>query len=102
MGVRIPKIADVETAVRIFYENIEIGNEEIMTLFPGISRATARKLKGIVQEKMLEDEIPVFNALSVNTRVAYPMWGLDINELEGRLIKLRRLKLTREVQNCVV
>ena len=96
MSVRIPQVADIETAVRMYYENIEMGNAEIMELFPTVSRSTAKKLKGLAREKMIEDEMPSFNPLSVNTRVAYIVWGLDIDDLERRLKKLRGLKLIKD------
>lgn len=96
MSVRIPQVADIETAVRIYYERIELGNSEIMELFPTASRSTARKLKDLARIKMTEEGMPSFNPLSVNTRVAYIVWGLDIDDLERRLKKLRGLKLIKE------
>ena len=96
MCVRIPQVADIETAVRLYYEKIEMGNSEIMELFPTASRSTAKKLKGLAREKMIEQDMPSFNPLSVNTRVAYVVWGLDIDDLERRLKKLRGLKLMKE------
>ena len=33
MNVRIPSIASIETAIRIFYEYPELGSEEIQELF---------------------------------------------------------------------
>lgn len=93
MGVRIPQIADVQTAVRIYYEKLELGNADIMELFPTASRSTAKKLKDLARIKMTEEGVPSFNPLSVNTRVAYIVWGLDVDDLERRLKKLRGLKL---------
>ena len=95
-SVRVPQIQDIETAIRLYYERIELSNSDIAALF-GCSRATAIKLKRLGKEQMDADEIPNWNALHVNTRSAFKAWGMDIADLEQRLKRLRQLKL-RDVQ----
>ena len=91
--VRIPQITSLETAIKLYYENIEIGNQEIKMLFGSISSATVCKLKNLAKEKMLENNVPSWNALNVNTKTAYKAWGLDIDDLEFRYNKLKELNL---------
>lgn len=90
VNVRIPQPVSLQTAIRIYYENIEIGNREINELF-GVKGQTILKLKKVAKEKMDEDKIPNWNALKVNTKTAYQAWGLDINDLEKRYNKLKEL-----------
>ena len=97
MGVRTPQIADIETAVRIYYEKIELSSKDIQELFPGAKGAsTITRLKGKARERMAEEGALVYNSRCVNTEVAFRAWGLDIEDLEKRLAKLRRLKLHKE------
>ena len=85
-------IADVETAVRIYYTYPELDNALIMELF-GASRSTATKLKNKVREKMKEADVPNIKRYTVNTDIAYKTWGLNISALEKRLKKMRELGL---------
>jgi hypothetical protein len=93
------KISDIDTALRIYYENVEIGNEEIVELFGPASSATLTKLKKAVRNEMAARDIRVFKAYMVHTKTAYEVWGIDVNDLEtrrGKLIKLGLHALTRE------
>lgn len=40
---------------------------------------------------MAENQTPSWNALRVNTKDAYAAWGLDIEDLERRYRKLKKL-----------
>lgn len=56
ISIRIPRLRDIEGAIRIYYENIEVGTKEIKELFISrndtyISNSTAMKLKKIAKEK---------------------------------------------------
>lgn len=82
------KRPDIETAIRVYYENPEIGNEEIRLLFGEVSRSTAAKYKGMVSEVMAERGVKTFRPYSVNTEIAYEVWGFDIRDLEQRRKKL--------------
>ena len=100
ISIRIPRLRDIEDAIRIYYENIEIGTKEIKELFISrndtyISNSTAMKLKKIAKEKMAEKEIKNWDASRVNTKAAFEAWGLEINDLEKRLLKLQKMVNTR-------
>lgn len=91
--VRIPQIVDIEVAIRLYYEKDRLYNRDIKTLFGNLSSSKIVILKNIVKEKMLEREIIIYDAMSVNTDIAYEVWGISIENLEARLKKLRQLKL---------
>lgn len=90
--VRIPQIVNLQTAIRLYYERIELSSKDIKNLFGNtVSSSTITRLKSLARETMIEDNTPVWNATNVNTRVAYKSWGIDINDLEERFNKLKQL-----------
>ena len=91
--MRIPTITSIENALKIYYENTEVGNKEIKILFGSCSTATISKLKKRVKEEMIKKEVYSFSAYKVNTTIAYDVWGIDITDLEKRLYKLKELSL---------
>lgn len=96
INVRIPQIIDLATAVRIYYNRIELSNKDIQELFGSISSNTISKLKQLAVERMEEYDVPSWNAKYVNTESAYKAWGLDIQSLERRLERLRKLGMDKE------
>lgn len=88
------KHPDVSTALRIYYENTEIGNAEIKRLFGTASSSSLVKLKNQARELMKEKMIDTWNPNNVNTAVAYEAWNLDISDLERRHKKLKTLGMT--------
>lgn len=95
INVRIPQITSLETAIRLYYECIELSNSDIRVLFGKIGSTTLYKLKHTAQALMNERHTPVWNATKVNTEVAYEAWGLDVEDLEHRLKKLKEMNLDR-------
>ena len=89
----IPSITSIENALKIYYENAEIGNQEIKILFGSRSSATISRLKKLVKIEMVKKEMPTFNAYKVNTVIAYDVWGIDISDLENRMKKIKELSL---------
>ena len=89
----IPSITSIEKALRIFYENSEIGNKEIAYLFGNRSTATISKLKKIVKIEMIKKDVPIFNANKINTVIAYGVWGINVIDLEKRMKKIKELSL---------
>lgn len=87
-SVRIPQITSIETAIRLYYERIELTNSDIRELFGKISSATVTKLKKAARQVMQDNDTPIWNAQCVNTEDAYHAWGLDITSLERRYKKL--------------
>jgi len=88
-----PQIESINTALKIYYENSEIGNKEIISLFGKLSSATLSKLKKIVKNKMIEDGMPSYSAYKINTKIAFDVWGINVDDLEERWRKLNKLNL---------
>lgn len=92
MGRQV-KLADPQTVLRIYYSNpAEIGNKEIRELFGGVAIATAVRYKQMVQKEMVKQEIRTWNKNSVNTKLAFEVWGIDISAQEKCLNKLKKLE----------
>ena len=89
----IPSIKGIENALKVFYENGEIGNKEINCLFGSRSSATISRLKRLVKAEMIKRGVPTFNANKVNTAIAYEVWGIDVIDLENRMKKIKELSL---------
>lgn len=91
--IYIPTITSIENALKIYYENSEIGNKEIEILFGNRSSATVSRLKQLVRSEMMKRAMPSFSAYKVNTAIAFDVWGIDISDLEERRMKLKELSL---------
>ena len=91
--IYIPSITNIENALKIYYENSEIGNKEINCLFGNRSSATISRLKRLVKAEMIKRNMPTFNAYKVNTAIAYDVWGIDVTDLEKRMKKIKELSL---------
>ncbi len=89
--MRIPEISSLETAIRLYWEKIELRSSDIKVLFGRIGSEKVVQLKKQAQELMDERHTPQWNASRVNTKVAYEAWGLDIDDLEKRYNKLKKL-----------
>ena len=92
--LNIPQITSIENALRIYYRHPEIGNKQIIELFGNISHTTIAKIKKYVRDEMYQQEKISFGTNTVNTEIAYQVFGLDISDLEKRLMKLQELGLT--------
>lgn len=86
------QVTDIDLAVRMYYERIELSSADIMKLFGVKSSQTVAKLKNIARKLMLERDRKSWSPYNVNTVIAYEAWGLDISDLERRRTKLARLK----------
>lgn len=91
--MNIPQITNINTALKIYYTNSEIGNKEITALFGRRSSATISRLKRIAKSEMNDRNILSYGANKVNTAVAYDAWGIDIADLEKRMRKIKELNL---------
>jgi len=89
----IPTITSIETALKVFYENAELGNREIKELFGSRSSATVAKLKKLVKAEMGKREMPSFGFYKINTAIAFEIWGINIADLEQRRKKIKELSL---------
>jgi len=91
--MNIPNIKNIETALKIYYHNSELGNKEITDLFGRLSSATVARLKSIVKDEMTKRSIMTYRMYKINTCVAYDVWGINITDLEKRLKKIKELAL---------
>lgn len=92
----VPRLADFDTVLKIYYENTEIGHQKIKQLFvpdkgKNISSATVRQLFVAVAEEEVKRGTPKWSSHRVNTRVAFEVWGIDIDDVERRKKKLDKL-----------
>ena len=92
--MNIPPITSIHNALTIYYNHSELGNKEINALFGQRSPTTACRLKRIAKDEMNNRDVPSYGANKVNTRVAYDVWGLDIEDLENRMKKMKELGLS--------
>lgn len=93
MKVNIPKITSIDTAIIIYYNNMELSNKEIIELFGHKSKSTINNLKKVVKERMREKGVYSLGLHTINTNIAYDVWGIDIEDLERRREKLQQLNL---------
>lgn len=91
--MKIKPITSIDTALRIYYSCPEIGNSEMRELFGSIGNSTAAKYKEAVKQEQVNQNVKTMQYHTVNTRVAYEVWGIDVKDLEERRRKLKRLGL---------
>ena len=91
--MNIPQIANIETALEIYYKKSEIGNREISILFGRLSSATICRLKKAVKAEMLKRNICSYSAYKVSTVVAFEVFHINVTDLEKRRDKLKELNL---------
>lgn len=91
--VRVPQVADISAAIRLYYEHTEIGNKDIRAIFGDMGNGRIGRLKQLVLEAMHERGTVHYNAQYVNTEVAYDVWGINIDKLTAGRKKLQQLGL---------
>lgn len=92
-NVRVPQVTSLETAIRLYYQRIELSNSDIRELFGKLAPATIKSLKNKALAIMTERNTPFWNAQRVNTEIAYEAWGLNIADLERRFKKLKAMEV---------
>lgn len=92
--MKVKRIVDIDTALYIYYLYPEIGNKEIKELFGGLGSAALTKYKKAVQEEQIKQDVKTSQLHTINTEVAYEVWGIDVAELEKRRDKLKKLGLS--------
>ena len=90
--VRIPQLVDIGEAILIYYAKTELSNADLKTLFGTKAESTYYKLKKLVRNAMKEKNIEVFDDSKVNTKLAFEVWGFDINELEANFKKISKIR----------
>ena len=89
------RVSDVSAALQIYLENFEISNPEIIRIFGPTSAATVAKMKKEVKNEMAKRNILQYTTHGINTKVAYEIWGIDIEDLKKRRKELLRLGFVR-------
>lgn len=92
--MKVKQIKNIDTALRIYYQYSEIGNKEIRELFGNIGNSTISNYKEAVKQEQVKQNIKTSCLYTVNTRVAYKVWGIDVDDLEIRRKKLKNLGLS--------
>ena len=92
--MKVKPITSIDTALRIYYTYPEIGNKEIKELFGVSNTRTLARYKKDVRQAQAERDVLTSQMHTVNTAVAYEVWGIDVADLEKRRDKLRKLGLS--------
>ena len=82
---------DIDTAIRIYYQYPEINNKQMRELFGSISSTTEAKYKKAVMAVQMERGVKTMQLHTVNTKVAYEVWGIDVEDLVKRRNILKEL-----------
>ncbi|MBP3360061.1 MAG: hypothetical protein J6N52_04345 [Clostridia bacterium] len=91
--MRVKRITSIDTALRIYYMFTEIGNKEIRELFGIKAQDCLVRYKEEVRKQQAAEGVLTNCAHTVNTRIAYKVWGIDVEDLEKRRSKLKKLGL---------
>jgi len=91
--MNIPAITNIDTALKIYYSHSELSNKEMAKLFGKLSSATISRLKKHVKNEMNAREMLSYGAHTVNTVIAYEIWGINVTDLEKRKKKINELNL---------
>ncbi|MGN0148790.1 MAG: hypothetical protein ACI4C7_00895 [Clostridia bacterium] len=92
--MKVKRITSIDTALRIYYTYPEIGNKEMRELFGNTSNDTISRYKKAVREEQDKRKVRTSQMNTINTEVAYDVWGIDVKDLERRRDKLKRLGLS--------
>lgn len=91
--MKVKQIKDIETALKIYYMYPEIGNTEIRELFGSIGNSTISNYKKAVKEEQVRRDKLTAHINTIDTETAYDVWGIDVEDLEKRRAKLKKLQL---------
>ncbi len=88
-----PNLKNVEAAIKAFYGTGYVSNAEIKEMFGVSSDAAVSRIKKPVLEEEVRQNIPRVVPYHVNARVAFEVWGIDVQELVKSREKLKKLGL---------
>lgn len=92
--MRVVQIKDIDTALRVYYTYPELSNAQIRELFGNIAGSTISKYKQAVRAIQAEREVKTSQLNTINTEIAYEVWGINVADLEKRRAKLIKLGLS--------
>lgn len=90
--INIPMITSIETALDTYYKYPQLGNKEIKQIFGRIGSSKICELKKLARDKMQDMDQPLWNNKTVNTDAAFIAWGIDVQLLEKRYAKLKKME----------
>lgn len=93
MRSRNMTVKSLDTAIRIYYQCPEIGNSELRELFGNFSPSTFTNIRKEVKRAMDKKGVKSYVRGTVNTEIAYEVWGWDISDLERRRARLKKLNI---------
>lgn len=94
----IPQLQPFDEVLTIYYSKSTIGNSELDLIFKsnkkGCSLSLRKKseLKKIVNAKLIENGGMLLGGSTVPTRLAFEVWGINIEEIEENFLKLKKLE----------
>ncbi len=91
--MKVKPFVSINEAIRIYYTYPELGNKEIRALFGNLANSTISNYKKEVREVQIERNIKTSQKNTVNTEIAYEVWGINVKDLEIRREKLKKLGL---------
>ena len=91
--MNIPPVVNIDEALRVYFAYPELGNKEITALFGKRSSATVARLKRAVKDEMSSKGVLSYGSNTVNTEIAFDVWGIDVKDLEKRMKKIKELGL---------
>lgn len=94
--MKVKAIKDIDTALRIYYSYTELTNKHIKELFGGIADTTVARYKKSVLDAQAANNIKTSQHHTIDTETAFEVWGIDVEKLERRRAKLRKLGLEKE------
>lgn len=87
----IPELGSIKVAVEMYWKKPALRNADIHMLFPNIGKDTVQRLKKLARERTNELKKMQWSSTTVLTEDAFEAWGLNIENLEKRYSKLKRL-----------
>lgn len=86
-------VKNIDAALKAYYTMSYLDNKTIGVIFDTKADSTIAKLKKPVKDEESKRNMPVVVPRHINTKVAFEVWGIDINELEKNKMKLTKLGL---------
>lgn len=84
------KNPDIKLALKMYHTMTEIGTSEIEKLFD-VKETKATNMKKEVKEVMAKKGVKSWIPHSINTKIAFEHWGIDIEEMKKNFKELKRL-----------
>lgn len=88
----VERTNDLKVILELYYTKNDLSTKDIQVLFPNCSKGFAEARKREARKQMVEDGTVVWTSSCVNTDSAFKAWGIKIEDIEARALKLQRLQ----------